>query len=129
MWILPLFFKIQIMARVREGFQFYRPEFRDPKYIIPMPMKRRMRFLNKHEQYTRQRDAAMFMQAKATAAYQLMQGKNFGVLSPIFQGWYIRSMVKFLREQGLDPVYTKLHTKGKGFRGYLIENRKNNIQS
>lgn len=68
------------------------------------------------------RNAQERMKLKMNAAHQLLQGKNFGIICPKYDGKMIRNIMLYLKNYGLNARYKKLHTKGRGFIGFKIFN-------
>lgn len=62
-----------------------------------------------------------FTQIKMKVAYHLGCGEPYGILCRRFEGWYIKSIMAYLKQSGINAVYEKMHEKGLGFQGYLIK--------
>lgn len=58
------------------------------------------------------------------AVYYLSTGENYGILCRRFEGWYIKSIMAYLKLQGINAVYEKMHEKGLGFTGYIIKRKR-----
>lgn len=57
------------------------------------------------------------------AAYYVGSGQTYGILCRRFEDWYIKAIMAYLKQSGINAVYEKMHEKGLGFTGYLIKRK------
>lgn len=70
--------------------------------------------------FLKTRDPMAPLRTKMSIEMTLIAGKEYGIICPNYDGKYIRSIMNYLTDRGISARYKKLHTKGKGFRGYII---------
>ena len=63
------------------------------------------------------------LETQTFAAECLCNGEPYGILCRRYEGWYIKQIMAFLKQCGINAVYEKMHEKGLGFTGYLIKRK------
>lgn len=64
------------------------------------------------------------LMTQSKAAYTLGSGEPYGILCRRYEGWYIKAIMAFIKQSGINAIYEKMHVKGLGFTGYLIKPKK-----
>lgn len=63
------------------------------------------------------------LMTQAKAAHYVGSGEPYGILCRRYEGWYIKAIMAYLKQSGINAVYEKMHEKGLGFTGYLIKRK------
>lgn len=64
------------------------------------------------------------LKTQTEAAYYLGIGEPYGILCRRYEGWYIRAIMAYIKQSGINAYYEKIHEKGLGFTGYIIKLKK-----
>lgn len=61
------------------------------------------------------------LETQTNACYYLGIGEPYGILCRRYEGWYIKAIMAFIKQSGINAYYEKIHEKGLGFTGYIIK--------